>query len=78
MNIKSLSLVLSLAAAPALAAPLQLDVYNPQEKGIFAVSSTLVSGPKEAVLFDAQFSVKDGEAAGGRWRNTRHVTTAVG
>ncbi|MEX3018688.1 Vmh family MBL fold metallo-hydrolase [Kluyvera sp. STS39-E] len=61
MNIKSLSLVLSLAAAPAFAAPLQLDVYNPQEKGIFPVSSTLVSGPKEAVLFDAQFSVKDGE-----------------
>jgi len=61
MNIKSLSLVLSLAAAPAFAAPLQLDVYNPQDKGIFPVSSTLVSGPKEAVLFDAQFSVKDGE-----------------
>jgi glyoxylase-like metal-dependent hydrolase (beta-lactamase superfamily II) len=25
------------------------------------VNSTLVSGPHEAVLFDAQFSVKDGE-----------------
>ncbi|VDZ83806.1 Vmh family MBL fold metallo-hydrolase [Kluyvera intermedia] len=61
MNIKSLSLVLSLAAAPVFAAPLHLEVYNPQEKGIFPVSSTLVSGPKEAVLFDAQFSVKDGE-----------------
>lgn len=61
MNVKSLSLVLSLAAAPAFAAPLHLEVYNPQEKGIFPVSSTLVSGPKEAVLFDAQFSVKDGE-----------------
>ena len=61
MNVKTLSLVLSLAAAPAFAAPLQLDVYNPQEKGIFPVSSTLVSGPKEAILFDAQFSVKDGE-----------------
>lgn len=61
MNIKSLSLVLSLVAAPALAAPLHLEVYNPQEKGIFPVSSTLVSGPKEAVLFDAQFSIKDGE-----------------
>lgn len=61
MNVKTLSLVLSLAAAPALAAPLKLDVYNPQDKGIFPVSSTLVSGPKEAVLFDAQFSVKDGE-----------------
>ena len=61
MNVKTLSLLLSLAAAPALAAPLKLDVYNPQDKGIFPVSSTLVSGPKEAVLFDAQFSVKDGE-----------------
>ncbi len=61
MNVKSLSLVLSLAAAPAFAAPLHLEVYNPQEKGIFPVSSTLVSGPKEAVLFDAQFSVKDCE-----------------
>ena len=58
---KSLSLILPLAAAPVFAAPLHLDVYNPQEKGIFPVSSTLVSGPKEAVLFDAQFSVKDGE-----------------
>jgi len=46
----------------AFAAPLTVDTYNPQEKAIFAVSSTLVSGPKEAVLFDAQFSVKDGEA----------------
>jgi hypothetical protein len=61
MNAKSVTLLLSLAAVPAFAAPLQLDVYNPQEKGIFPVSSTLVSGPKEAVLFDAQFSVKDGE-----------------
>ncbi|MFV0264319.1 MAG: Vmh family MBL fold metallo-hydrolase [Kluyvera sp.] len=61
MNMKSLSLILTLAAAPAFAAPLHLDVYNPQENGIFPVSSTLVSGPKEAVLFDAQFSVKDGE-----------------
>ncbi|WP_433640992.1 Vmh family MBL fold metallo-hydrolase [Kluyvera georgiana] len=61
MNMKSLSLILTLAAAPVFAAPLHLDVYNPQENGIFPVSSTLVSGPKEAVLFDAQFSVKDGE-----------------
>lgn len=61
MNLKSLTLVLSLAAAPAFAAPLHLEVYNPQDKGIFPVSSTLVSGPKEAVLFDAQFSVNDGE-----------------
>ena len=61
MKIKTLALLLPLFASSAFAAPLQLDVYNPQEKGIFPVSSTLVSGPKEAILFDAQFSTKDGE-----------------
>lgn len=34
---------------------------QPAGKRTFAVNSTLVSGPHEAVLFDAQFSVKDGE-----------------
>ncbi|WP_241250056.1 Vmh family MBL fold metallo-hydrolase, partial [Citrobacter freundii] len=60
-KVKSLALLLPLFSSSAFAAPLQLDVYNPQEKGIFPVSSTLVSGPKEAILFDAQFSTKDGE-----------------
>ncbi|VDR27415.1 Arsenate reductase and related proteins, glutaredoxin family [Raoultella terrigena] len=50
-----------LFSSAAFAAPLQLQTYNPQDKGIFAVNSTLASGPHEAVLFDAQFSVKDGE-----------------
>lgn len=53
-----LSVVLSGSTA---AAPLTFTVYNPQEQGIFPVSSTLVTGDKQAILFDAQFSVKDGE-----------------
>ncbi|MBA0038486.1 MBL fold metallo-hydrolase [Pantoea sp. BIGb0393] len=61
MKVKILSLALAVAALPAFAAPLQLEVYNPQENGIFPVSSTLVSGPHEAMLIDAQFSTKDGE-----------------
>jgi glyoxylase-like metal-dependent hydrolase (beta-lactamase superfamily II) len=61
MKMKRLPWVLLLAAGPALAAPLHLEVYNPQEQGLFPVSSTLVSGPHEAILFDAQFSPKDGE-----------------
>lgn len=48
-------------SSTAFAAPLTMKTYNPQEKAIFPVSSTLVYGPSEAVLFDAQFSVKDGE-----------------
>lgn len=61
MTIKTLAILLSIAAAPAISAPLHLDVYNPGENAIFPVSSTLVSGPKEVVLIDAQFSVKDGQ-----------------
>ena len=62
MTIARLALLTTLFTPAVFAAQLTVDTYNPQEKGIFAVSSTLVSGPKEAVLFDAQFSVKDGEA----------------
>ncbi|MFN1128076.1 Vmh family MBL fold metallo-hydrolase [Lelliottia nimipressuralis] len=61
MKLNRLALLCALFTPAVFAAPLTLDTYNPQEKGIFAVSSTLVFGPKEAVLFDAQFSVKDGE-----------------
>lgn len=60
MKSKLLTLLLPAVASPLFAAPLQLDVYNPQENAIFPVSSTLVSGPTEAILFDAQFSTKDG------------------
>ena len=62
MKFTHLALLSTLFTPAVFAAPLTIDTYNPQEQGIFAVSSTLVSGPKEAVLFDAQFSVKDGEA----------------
>lgn len=62
MKLNRLALLCALFTPAVFATPLTLDTYNPQENGIFAVSSTLVSGPKEAVLFDAQFSVKDGEA----------------
>ncbi|KAF6638288.1 MULTISPECIES: Vmh family MBL fold metallo-hydrolase [Pantoea] len=61
MKTTLLPVMLVLASASTSAATLQLQTYNPQEKGIFAVSSTLVSGPTEAILFDAQFSTQDGE-----------------
>lgn len=48
-------------SSTTFAAPLTMKTYNPQENAVFPVSSTLVYGPSEAVLFDAQFSVKDGE-----------------
>lgn len=40
----------------ASAAPLKLEVFNPGEAAIFPVASVLVSGARDAVLIDAQFS----------------------
>lgn len=48
-------------SASAFAAELSYKVYNPQAQGIFPVTSTLISGEKDAVLVDAQFSVNDAE-----------------
>jgi len=55
----------ALGAVPAFAADganLDISVYNPGEKGIFAVSSEIVSGPTEVALVDAQFSTADAAA----------------
>lgn len=52
------------ATAPAAqrqAAPLSVEVFNPGQSAIFAVSSELVSGARDAVLIDAQFSATDAE-----------------
>ncbi|MVW76879.1 MBL fold metallo-hydrolase [Pseudomonas xionganensis] len=46
-------------ATSAIAQPLTLDVYNPGDKAIFPVTSTLISGEREAILVDAQFSTRE-------------------
>lgn len=51
--------LLGFAGASYAAQPPKLDVYNPGEEGIFPVSSVLVTGEKDAVLVDAQFSSSD-------------------
>jgi glyoxylase-like metal-dependent hydrolase (beta-lactamase superfamily II) len=55
--IKQTLLTAALAASVAAnAAPLKLDVFNPGEAAIFPVASVIVSGARDAVLIDAQFS----------------------
>ena len=60
MSLRSLlgAALLALAGL-AQAAPLQLQVYNPGEAAVFPVSSTLISGEREAILVDAQFSSRE-------------------
>ena len=79
--IKQTVLSAALAASTlASAAPLKLEVFNPGEAAIFPVASVIVSGAKDAVLIDAQFS--RGEAlklveqirAGGKHLTTVYVS----
>ena len=55
--IRNLTLATTLLSGAALAAPLSVTVYNPGEKAIFPVSSSLVTGDKEAILIDAMFEL---------------------
>ncbi|PMM44200.1 Vmh family MBL fold metallo-hydrolase [Vibrio splendidus] len=58
----TMSLGAMLAASSVVsAAELNITHYNPGESAIFPASSVLVSGEKEVILFDAQFSVADGQ-----------------
>lgn len=60
----------------AQAAPLTLDVFNPGEAAIFPVASVIVSGDKDAVLIDAQFSRGEAVKLVERIRASgKHLTT---
>ncbi|WP_263140257.1 MBL fold metallo-hydrolase [Pseudomonas sp. RIT-PI-AD] len=48
--------LLAASVGAAFAQPLSLDTYNPGDKGVFPVSSTLIAGEHDLVLIDAQFS----------------------
>jgi glyoxylase-like metal-dependent hydrolase (beta-lactamase superfamily II) len=52
----ALAAAVATPASAASAAPLKLEVFNPGEAAIFPVASVLVTGDKDAVLIDAQFS----------------------
>lgn len=49
------ALLLGTNVSQANEVELDMHVYNPQEHATFAVTSTLITGPTEAILFDAQF-----------------------
>ena len=66
-------------AAPAAQAaqPLQVQVFNPGEKGIFPVASVIVSGEREAILVDAQFQRNDAAALVQRIKDSGKTLTTV-
>ncbi|WP_045486847.1 Vmh family MBL fold metallo-hydrolase [Vibrio harveyi] len=72
MNKCSITLLITALAASnyVSAADLTITHYNPGKNAIFPASSVLVSGEKELMLFDAQFSVKDGKKLVEQIKNT--------
>ncbi|MBA4281224.1 MAG: MBL fold metallo-hydrolase, partial [Ralstonia sp.] len=58
-------------------APLHLEVYNPGAKGIFPVSSEIISGAHEAILIDAQFQRSDAEAVVQKLKASGKTLTTV-
>ncbi|RMX02585.1 MBL fold metallo-hydrolase [Corticibacter populi] len=85
----ALGLAMAAGSAPALAAgavpavagaPLHIEVFNPGEEAIFAVSSVLVSGESDALLIDAQFSAAEARklaervAASGKTLRTIYIS----
>ncbi|MDF2076077.1 MBL fold metallo-hydrolase [Pseudomonas mendocina] len=64
------------AASSVLAQPLTLDTYNPRDAAVFPVSSTLITGEKDAILVDAQFSNREAEELVRRIQASgKHLTT---
>lgn len=61
----SLSLTAGIIACTALQPSanrnLEIQVYNPQDKSLFPVTSSLITGPTEAILIDAQFQKNDAQ-----------------
>lgn len=53
---------MAVLSANAISATLETTVFNPQEKSMFPVSSVLITGPKEAILVDAQFQRNDAQS----------------
>ncbi|GGK60271.1 MBL fold metallo-hydrolase [Amphritea balenae] len=66
LSLKQLSATAILTACSVLstvqAADLTLKVFNPGDKSLFPVTSTLITGPTEAVLIDAQFQRDDAQS----------------
>lgn len=72
------ALAAMIVAAPAMAkGGLHVDVYNPGDKALFAVSSSIVSGPTEMVLIDAQMRRADAAVLVAKIRATRKRLKAV-
>lgn len=72
-----LTLTTSLLSGMTNAGTLSVQVYNPGERAVFPVTSTLISGEKEAILIDAQFDVRNGQALAGLIKASGKVLTTI-
>src|SRR5688572_16881731 len=83
MNIKSVATAVGIASAiggaplEAATSRLDIDVYNTGAAGLFPVSSTIISGPTEVLLIDAQFQRNDAQALVKKLKATGKTLKAI-
>ena len=78
--ISAVVLSITMGGPPAMAASkggLEITVYNPGSKGVFAVSSEIISGPTEVILIDAQMARSDAAALVAKIKATNKPLKAV-
>ena len=56
---------------------LAVQIYNPQQVSMFPVTSTLITGPSEAILFDAQFQKNDAQQLVSLIQNSGKTLTTI-
>src|SRR5688500_20382808 len=61
----------SIGAAPQSAAPLKLVHVGAESDTAFRVVATLIAGPTESILWDAQYKVSDGKRLAARSEERR-------
>lgn len=71
------SMIVATPASAERRAGLHVDVYNPGNTALFAVSSEIVSGPTEVVLIDAQMARADAVVLVARIKATHKRLTFV-
>ncbi len=77
LGVTAASIEHAAAATSTQQRALQVQPYHPGDKALFAVASTLVTGPHDAILVDAQFAASDAAQLVQRIRDSGKRLTTI-
>lgn len=73
----SAGMIACTALQPSPNTSLDIQIYNPQDKSLFPVTSSFITGPTEAILIDAQFQKNDAQNLVQMIRNSGKQLTTI-